>query len=147
MAAWAWGPSNKHSFADTEIEITTTTYFRAFSFKWHWRIRVVATMRPRRLLRRFGRKTATDTANIVLEVEFPEDGGEGAIGITEARTSGGSVSAMYTYSTNPWKGQGWRFWLRRRTCVIRYSIQVEHLGIPHAFSGDLQVLEPFYGLA
>ena len=147
MAAYAsrGGSVNKHGFADTEIEIATKT-----RFFWgivlsghHWEIRVVATMRPRRPLNRFWRKTATDTADrIVLQVHFPLSEGEDLV-ITDSR-SRGSVSAMRSYSTNPWDkpGRGWRIW-RKRQCLIRYSTQVEYLGNPYTFSGELEVFEPW----
>ncbi len=149
MAAWAsrGGSSNKHSFADTEIEITTKTSLTAILFSRWWKIHVVAIMRPRRPLSRLLRKTATDIADIVLEVDFPEDGGEGVVGITEARRSSGSVSAIYSYERNPWHPgdrEWWQIW-RTQNCVIRYCIQVEYLGNPYTFSGDLQVFEPSTG--
>ena len=145
------GSANKHCFADTEIEITTKTCYkgglslflnRAVSgrlahFGPAWEITVVAIMRPRRPLRRLWFKTATDTAHrIVLQVHLPDE----ETVITETRSSG-SVSAMRSYSTNPWGWQGWWFW-EKHELVIRYSTQVEYLGNSYAFSGELTVSEP-----
>ena len=124
------GNSIKHIFADTEIEIATKTAWMPLT-----EIHVVATMRPRRPLSRLWRKTATDTADMVLEVDFPEDEAEGVVGITEARRSSGSVSAMYSYKGNPWDPRDlrwWEFW-RRQKVFIRYSIQVDYLGNSYAF--------------
>ena len=131
------GSSNKHSFADTEIEITTETVVTDF-----WEIRVEATMRPRRLLSSPWRKTATDTADIVLGVDFPEDGSEGRVGIRVARRSSGEVSATYSYERNPWHLGDRKWWqLRTRDRVIRYSTQVEYLGNSYGFS---KRLDPSY---
>ena len=146
MAAWSsmGGSSNKHRFADTEIEITTKTSYQGIVLMGQsWKIHVVATMRPRRLLSSPWRKTATDTADVVLQVDFPEDVGEGGWH-TETRKGRDSVSAMYSYEKNPWHPRDrewWQFW-RTQQCAIRYGIQVEHLGNSYAFSGDLDVFEP-----
>ena len=141
------GSTNKHSFADAEIEVSIQGCLAAYPTQSHWDIFVSADVWPSRSGSPLRRKTATDTADhIDLDVDFPFTENEEDDPAISAARSGGLGMAYHSYSRNPFAPPGQRWWQIWRSSqsdlLVRYHVQVGYRADTYAFSGVLAISPP-----
>jgi len=130
-----------HSFGDTSVRISVEASSWGILF-WRWcKIKVAATMQPRRTSCEDKNEIGT-AERLRLDVRFPmPKSHDHYLAATQTAINSGeiSLSESYSSSNDPFnnKNPSWMFSNFQRDCWVLYAVQVEYGGQTYEFTGRL----------